>query len=213
MSWFVLHDALNDGGWAELDAAEAAVVAAGREESLDRRADIEQHGLQVLPRARERRRSGGGRQEERAEHRDGDERRPAAEVDRADRGRVADPAPHPGCLLVEGMEPDQQEQGGEAEEDQEAELLADRRRHVADEDGPDDDDRAQRPAVAEDGRRGELARAPDEQPEDQQVVPRLARRRLPEDDQVVPGLDRCVGGRHELRPWGPPVIKQNADRP
>ncbi len=201
---------LHDRRRAELDTPEAAIVAAGWKEFLDRRADIEQDGLHVLPRARERRRPGRGRQEERADDCDGDEGRPAAEIDRADRGRVADPAPHPGRLLVESVEPDQQEQGREAEQDQVAELFADRRRHVADEDRSDDDDRAQRPAMAEDGGGGELTGAPAEQPEDQQVVARGARRRLPKDDQVVPGPDRRVRRRHELGPWSPPVIRQDA---
>ena len=112
--------------------------------------------------------------------RDDDEDRAAAEVDRADGGRVADPASHPGRLLVEGVEPDQEEQGREAEHDQVAELVAERRRHVADEDRPDDDDRAERPAVTEDGRRRELSGPPAQQAEDEQVVAGRAGRELPD---------------------------------
>ena len=58
-----------------------------------------------------------------ADDRDRDEDRPAAQVDRRDGRRIADPAPHPLRLLVEDVRADQQEQRGDAEQDQVRQLV------------------------------------------------------------------------------------------
>ena len=96
------------------------------------------------------------------------------------------------------MEADQQEQRREAEQDQEVQLLVRRRRHVRDEDRSDHDDGTQRPVVAEDRGRGELAGRPAQQAEDQQVVADRPGRRQAVDDQVAPRRGRCLGGEPEL---------------
>ena len=128
------------------------------------------------------------------------------------------------------MEPGQQEQRRNGEEDQEPDLLVKGCRHVGDEDGTEHDDRADRPSVAEDGRRGELPVRPAQQPEDQQVVAGLAGHRQLSNGEVDHGVhdrrrrrrvllghrclrieDRTDHDRHDQRRGG--CSDQVGDRP
>ena len=169
---------------AERRHAEGPAVGRGRDDPLQPLADVNQCWPSIVPEARQWRRAGCGREGQRAEDRDRDEHRAAAQVERADRRRVADPPADPGRPLVEGMEAGQQEQPGHREEHEEPHLVVGGRRHVGDEDRAEHDDRPDRPSLAEDARGGELAIGPAHQAEDEQVMAGLARHRQAADSEV-----------------------------
>ena len=83
----------------------------------------------------------------------------------------------------------------DAEQDQVEELVVAGHGHVRDQDHPDDEDGAERSVMPEHGVRREHRGRPHEQPEDQDVVQVLGRRRQVADGDVDVRLDGRVGGR------------------
>ena len=169
---------------------ERAGRAARRKEALDRLGDPDQAVLHPVPCPGQGRRCRRLGQDERRSHGGGDERRPTAQVDRRDAGRIADPTPHPFRLLVEHVRTDQQQQRGDAEQDQVGKLVGEGQRHVRDQDHADDDHGAQRPVMPEDRIRREHRGGPHDHGQDEDVVQVLRRRRETEDGDVDVGLDR-----------------------
>ena len=136
---------------------------------------------------RRRRRSG---QHQRARDGGDDEDRPAAQVQRRDRGRVADAATQPVSLFVERMEAHQQEQARDREDHQERQLAAQGERHVGEQQQPDDHHGVDRPPVSERRVARELGGGPRDQAEHEQVMAERRGEQEPVDDEVGIGAAR-----------------------
>ena len=126
-------------------------------------------------RGRQRQRAGDGRD---------DEDRAAPQVERRDRGRIADAPAEPIGLLIERVEAHEQEEARDREDDHEGQLRADRQRHVGDEQQPDHDHGIDRPPMPERRVARELGRTPGDEAEHQQVMAVRGREQELRDDQV-----------------------------
>ena len=140
--------------------AERSTRTRRRQEALEELAPLDDAGPDVGPRSREWRGRRDAGQQERPGDGGDDEHRPATQVQRRDRGRIADPSAQPVGLLVERVEPDEQEQAGDREDHEIGQLVADGQGHVGEQQQPDDHDGVDRPAVTEGGVARELRRPP-----------------------------------------------------
>ena len=110
---------LLDRGVGTEAQAERAVRAARRQEPGERPRHADAVVPEVAPRTGERLRGCRLGEQDRTSDGDGDEDRPATQVDRGDRRRVADAPPDPLGLFVEDVSANEQEERRDREDDQE----------------------------------------------------------------------------------------------
>ena len=114
----LFHCPGDEGGRPERHPGDPRARAADRQEALELLADVDELIVESGERRGQGRRGGHGRQHERANDRDGDERGAPAEIEAGDRGRIADPPVDPAQTFLVGVEPDEQEQRSQAEQDE-----------------------------------------------------------------------------------------------